>query len=107
MPGPGLANVRPWTEAERDRLQSLAEMLNLSLEQVLSILGETCLDVHLNGSSFGPLSRSTSGNTGSAAIRFSRSGSATANTHCWNVPSTPKKLNTSRTSYVVSSLSSC
>jgi hypothetical protein len=52
MPGPGLANIRPWTEVERNRLQSLAETLNLSLDQVLSILGETCLDVHLNGTSF-------------------------------------------------------
>jgi hypothetical protein len=48
MPGRGLANSRAWSETERDRLKTLAAALGLAFDQILSILGETCLDIHLN-----------------------------------------------------------
>jgi hypothetical protein len=49
MPGRGLAPERPWTEAEREKLTALAAAQSLTLEDVLNLLGETCVDVHLNG----------------------------------------------------------
>ena len=49
MPGRGLAPERPWTEAERDKLATLATTQSLCLEAGLSLLGESCVDVHLNG----------------------------------------------------------
>jgi hypothetical protein len=49
MPGRGLAPERPWTGAERDKLAMLAASQSLTLETVLRLLGETCVDVHLNG----------------------------------------------------------
>lgn len=52
MPGRGLTQSRPWTEAEHSRLLTLDHPLNLTLDELLDILGETCLDVHLNGASF-------------------------------------------------------
>jgi hypothetical protein len=52
MPGRGKAEARPWTETERDRLASLAAKEALDLSQVLAMLGETCFDVYLNGSTF-------------------------------------------------------
>jgi hypothetical protein len=52
MPGRGQSSARPWTETERGRLGSLAETLDLTLDQILPLLGETCLDVHLNGATF-------------------------------------------------------
>ena len=52
MPGPGQSTTRPWTEAERTHLQWIGEYFHLTLDQVLNLLGETCLDIHLNGNSF-------------------------------------------------------
>ncbi len=52
MPGRGKSTERKWTAAERDRLANLAAAQNLSLEITLSLLGETCLDIHLNGEVF-------------------------------------------------------
>jgi hypothetical protein len=49
MPGRGLAHERPWTDAEREKLSALAGTQSLPLENVLILLGETCVDVHLNG----------------------------------------------------------
>jgi hypothetical protein len=65
MPGRGLAPERPWTEAEREKLFALASAqspTNLgapctshlgtgetSLQSAPTLLGETCVDVHLNG----------------------------------------------------------
>jgi predicted helicase len=52
MPGQGLAPARDWTAAEREKLAKLAAEQSLAFENALSLLGETCLDVHLNGESF-------------------------------------------------------
>jgi hypothetical protein len=49
MPGRGLALERPWTEDEREKLGVLAIDQSLTLEDTLTLLGETCVDVHLNG----------------------------------------------------------
>lgn len=52
MPGRGLAPARPWTEAEAQRLSTLAAEHSLALEAVLELLGDTCVDVHLNGAAY-------------------------------------------------------
>jgi type ISP restriction-modification system protein/carboxypeptidase family protein len=52
MPGQGLSPERPWTTAERGKLTTLAATRSVALEDVLSLFGETCSDVHLNGESF-------------------------------------------------------
>jgi hypothetical protein len=52
MPGPGQFASRPWTEAESVRLLDIGETLGLTLDQVLALLGETCMDVQVNGSTF-------------------------------------------------------
>jgi len=49
MPGRGLAPERPWTEAERENLAALAATQSLTLEDALTLLGETCVDTYLNG----------------------------------------------------------
>jgi len=49
MPGRGLAPERPWSEAEREKLAALAAGQSLTLEDALALLGESCVDVHLNG----------------------------------------------------------
>ena len=48
-PGRGMAPERPWTEAEREKLAALAAAQSLSVEAVQTLLGETCVDVYLNG----------------------------------------------------------
>jgi hypothetical protein len=48
MPGPGLVNERAYTDAERAALAEEGSMRDLSLEQVLELLGETTFDIHLN-----------------------------------------------------------
>ena len=52
MPGPGQSTTRQWTEAERTHLQWIGEYFALTLDQTLVLLGETCLDVYLNGEVF-------------------------------------------------------
>jgi predicted helicase len=52
MPGTGQSTTRPWTEAERTHLQWIGETRDLTLDQVLNLLGDTCVDVQLNGSTF-------------------------------------------------------
>jgi Type ISP C-terminal specificity domain/N-6 DNA Methylase len=49
MPGRGKATQREWSATERDRLATLAASQNLTREAALTLLGETCLDIHLNG----------------------------------------------------------
>ena len=51
MPGPGLAPAREWTDSERKKLATLATAQSLTPESALALLGETCIDVHLNGES--------------------------------------------------------
>jgi hypothetical protein len=48
-PGRGLAPERPWAEAEREKLSALAAIQSLTLADALTLLGETSVDVHLNG----------------------------------------------------------
>jgi hypothetical protein len=48
MPGRGLAPERPWTEAEREKLAALAGAQSLSVDDAITLLGEACVDVHLN-----------------------------------------------------------
>ncbi|MGA3371130.1 MAG: type ISP restriction/modification enzyme [Terracidiphilus sp.] len=50
-PGKGKAPERPWTAAEHKKLAALAAAQPLSVEVVLTLLGETCVDVYLNGDS--------------------------------------------------------
>jgi hypothetical protein len=52
MPGRGLAPERPRTEAEHAKLSALAVAQSLTLEDTLALLGETCVDVHLNGDAY-------------------------------------------------------
>jgi hypothetical protein len=52
MPGRGLAPERRWTETERAKLSTLAATQALTDEATLSLLGETCADVHLNGDAY-------------------------------------------------------
>lgn len=52
MPGRGQSRNRPWSDAERFKLASLAAEQSLTLEDSLALLGETCVDVHLNGDAF-------------------------------------------------------
>ena len=52
MPGHGLSPERPWSAVEREKLAALAATQSLTLENALALLGETCVDVHLNGDSF-------------------------------------------------------
>jgi hypothetical protein len=49
MPGKGKANTRPWTSEERATIGQGAEALGLSAEEALAQLGETTVDVYLNG----------------------------------------------------------
>jgi hypothetical protein len=52
MPGQGLSPERQWGTVEREKLAALAAAQSLTLEDALALLGETCVDVHLNGESF-------------------------------------------------------
>ena len=49
MPGRGTSATRPWTEAELSRLEALAATQSLPLAEALALLGDTCIDVNLNG----------------------------------------------------------
>ena len=49
MAGPGRTVVRPLDEPERQLLAQMAAEHSLSLEETIGILGETALDVYLNG----------------------------------------------------------
>ena len=49
MPGRGLSPERPWTEAEHEKLAALAAAQSLTLDDAFTLLGEACVDVHLNG----------------------------------------------------------
>ncbi len=48
MPGKGRHAERPWTAAERAKLQTLAAAQSLTLEQTEALLGATCFDIYLN-----------------------------------------------------------
>ena len=52
MPGSGKSTSRPWSEAERTHLQWIGEHFDLTLDQTIVLLGETCIDVYLNGEAF-------------------------------------------------------
>lgn len=54
MPGQGLSPERQWSAVEREKLAALATAQSLTLEDALALLGESCVDVHLNGESFWP-----------------------------------------------------
>jgi hypothetical protein len=54
MPGQGLSPERQWSAVEREKLAALATAQSLTLEDALALLGEFCVDVHLNGESFWP-----------------------------------------------------
>jgi len=49
MPGRGVALERPWSQAEREKLAALTATQSLALDDALTLLGETCIDVRLNG----------------------------------------------------------
>ena len=51
MPRRGKAPERDWSPLERDRLTTLAATHSLSLDNALTLLGERCVDVHLNNAS--------------------------------------------------------
>jgi hypothetical protein len=48
-PGRGLAPERPWTHADREKLAGLAAVQSLTMDDTLTLFGETCVDVYLNG----------------------------------------------------------
>jgi hypothetical protein len=48
MPGKGRLEERPWSQAELAQLREGAADLGMSLDQVLSCLGETTFDIFLN-----------------------------------------------------------
>ena len=52
MPGQGLFPERAWTTAEREKMGALAATQALALEDALALLGEQCVDVHLNDESY-------------------------------------------------------
>ena len=52
MPGRGLAPQRPWPNTEREKLEALAAAQSLAPEDAVALLGETCVDVHLNGNAY-------------------------------------------------------
>jgi hypothetical protein len=52
MPGRGHVIEREWSPAEQDRLLALASSQGITLEQAIGLLGEKCLDIHLNGDTF-------------------------------------------------------
>jgi len=54
MPGQGLSPERQWSAVEREKLAALAATESLALEDALALLGESCVDVHLNAESFWP-----------------------------------------------------
>jgi hypothetical protein len=52
LPGRGRAEERAYTNAERAALSTGAAALEMSEEQILALLGETCYDVYLNERAF-------------------------------------------------------
>jgi hypothetical protein len=52
MPGQGLSPERQWSTSEREKLSALAATQSLRVEDALALLGESCVDAHLNGESF-------------------------------------------------------
>ena len=94
MPGQGHAVERTFTRRERTALSD-------SLPQ----LGETTFDIHLNANAFCATSLQPSGNTSSAAIKCSRSGSRTASNPSSNGRHAQRKSNSSQKSPAGSRLS--
>lgn len=54
MPGQGLSPERPWGAAEKEKLAALAAAQSLTLGNALTLLGESCVDIYLNGESLWP-----------------------------------------------------
>jgi hypothetical protein len=52
MPGRGKFSIRPCTEQERVKLQNIADQQSATLATALSLLGESCVDAHLNDTVF-------------------------------------------------------
>ena len=52
MPGPGLVTARAYTDAERAALAFEGNVLGPSPDEVLALLGDTTLDIHLNADAF-------------------------------------------------------
>lgn len=51
-PARGLAIERPWTEAEREKLVALATAQSLTIDDAVTLLGENCVDIYLNGETY-------------------------------------------------------
>jgi hypothetical protein len=49
MPGRGKSPEREWTDLELEKLSNLADAQSVSLADALTLLGDTCIDVYLNG----------------------------------------------------------
>ncbi len=49
MPARGKLSRRDWTASETTKLTALAATSGLSPQQAIDLLGQTCVDVHLNG----------------------------------------------------------
>ena len=54
MPGRGKAPEREWSEAGREKLAALAATQSLDPGDALTLLGESCVDVYLNGEAHSP-----------------------------------------------------
>ena len=52
MPGQGQSPDRPWSAGERQKIDGLASIQSVGPDAALTLLGETCVDVHLNNESF-------------------------------------------------------
>lgn len=52
MPGQGLSTERQWSALEQERIATLAATESLTLEDALALLGESSVNVYLNGESF-------------------------------------------------------
>ena len=51
MPGSGKTVERPWTDVERAGLTTLAERHKVDLAVVLELIGDSAIDIHINGES--------------------------------------------------------
>ena len=74
VPGRGKAPEREWSEAGREKLAALAATQSLDPGDALTLLGESCVDVYLNGEAHGRLCPSTYGITLSAVTECLKSG---------------------------------
>ena len=82
MPAKGRLVERAYADSELAAFREGVADLDPTFEQLMTCLGDTCLDVYSTTERIGAASPSESGPTRSAATRSSRSGSLTASVRC-------------------------